>query len=147
MKFLLTIILVVCSLATKSTASSWPCIARASVRYIFTSEGRCSLNKMRQAYNEMRDANCRNCDKYFHCMANYNAVYNCQQSSTNRNVARRISDCRESGQNSADSRADQVANRYGRNGGNCGSRYLCEYGCYYNPLFRICSRSVCQLIA
>ena len=148
MKVFLAVILVICGVLEQDVVSgsigSWACIAGVTARYTFSRDGRCSLNQMQSSYNAMKQANCRNCDKYFHCKGNYNAVYRCQRSSTNRRVAVAISNCREQGQNSADSRADQVANRYGRNGGNCESRYLCSYGCYYDPRSRRCSRSVCN---
>lgn len=104
----------------------------------------CSSRKMWDAYNDMIAANCLNCDKYFHCRGNYDAVYRCEgkdQIST----ATTISDLREwlpggsSGSGAADSAADQEANRFGRNGGNCTSRYLRSANCAWNPNTRICS--------
>ena len=37
----------------------------------------CAASKMLQNYNQMRNVQCRNCDKYFHCQGNYEAVYRC----------------------------------------------------------------------
>ncbi|KAK2148818.1 hypothetical protein LSH36_481g03064 [Paralvinella palmiformis] len=66
-----------------------------------------------------------------------------KRSSTNRNTARIISDCREGDCQDADSSADQAANRYGRSGGNCASRYLCNVNCKYNPRDGSCKQSNC----
>ncbi len=45
--------------------------------------------KMWEQYRAMRSSNCRNCDKYFHCKGNYNAVYSC---SGNRSANRRTAE-------------------------------------------------------
>ncbi|XP_064468730.1 serum amyloid A-5 protein-like [Ornithodoros turicata] len=101
----------------------------------------CAARQMLAGYTEMRRANCRNCDKYFHCQANYNAVSRCGRSRSARETARKISDCREYSQGGGpDSVADQEANRFGRNLGNCGDRYLRRVGCAYNPSTRTCRR-------
>ncbi|XP_041352140.1 serum amyloid A-5 protein-like isoform X2 [Gigantopelta aegis] len=97
----------------------------------------------KDAYDEMKDSNCMHCDKYFHCMGNYNAVYRCQQSYKNKEIAEDVSNCREWGQDSPDSAADQAANRYGREGWDCASRYLCNVNCMYSPTDRTCSRLNC----
>jgi len=98
---------------------------------------------MRQAYNEMVRVQCKNCDKYFHCQGNYEAVHRCSgilQTFT----AETLSNARElfggdsSGKGKADSDADQVANRFGRSGGNCAGRYLASARCAYNPSTRQC---------
>jgi len=36
---------------------------------------RCASRELWQAYQQLRNADCLNCDKYFHCIGNYNAVY------------------------------------------------------------------------
>jgi hypothetical protein len=42
----------------------------------------CSYDKMYEMYEKMKDVNCINCDKYFHCQSNYNAIYtNCPDAS------------------------------------------------------------------
>jgi serum amyloid A protein len=94
----------------------------------------CSANKMRQNYNEMKRANCLDCDPYFHCMGNYEAVYKCR-GYLKRTTAKILSDARElfGGDDSgsgADSAADQQANLYGRKGGDCGLRYLGRFTIY-----------------
>lgn len=42
----------------------------------------CSYDKMYEMYEKMKNVNCINCDKYFHCQSNYNAIYtNCPDAS------------------------------------------------------------------
>lgn len=93
----------------------------------------CSAGKMWDNYNKMKSANCKNCDKYFHCQGNYEAVHKCSgvlQVFT----AETISNMREwNSSNPADSAEDQKANRFGRNGGSCASEYLAKVKCAYNP--------------
>ena len=103
----------------------------------------CSASKMRQAYNEMTRVNCRNCDLYFHCIGNYNAVYECSgilQHSTAASISngREWSDQIRGRSDSGSSRNDQAANSFGRNGGNCAARYLARERCAYNPKTRQC---------
>nr|CAH0112525.1 unnamed protein product [Daphnia galeata] len=114
----------------------------------------CSAGKMWDAYNEMRRVNCKFCDKYFHCMGNYNAVYSCSGSEEDKKcTAKKISDVREwrifylswrsfdltSGNSGADSAADQAANLVGRNNrSSCASTYLANVRCAYNPSTREC---------
>ncbi|KAM5127366.1 serum amyloid A-5 protein-like [Mantella aurantiaca] len=75
---------------------------------------------MGRAYKDMRDANYKNSDKYFHARGNYDAA---QRGAGGAWAARVISDAREavqtrgSGRGAEDSRLDQEANRWGRNGG------------------------------
>ncbi|CAF3037737.1 unnamed protein product [Rotaria sp. Silwood2] len=78
----------------------------------------CPGEKLRAQYNAMTDANCMNCDKFFHCQGNYDAVYLCGKTANNIRIAKKISDCREAAQggDSADSQADQRANKFGRDG-------------------------------
>ena len=37
----------------------------------------CSVGKMKANYDEMVRVRCKNCDKYFHCRGNYEAVHKC----------------------------------------------------------------------
>ncbi|KAI8495556.1 acute-phase response [Branchiostoma belcheri] len=75
---------------------------------------------MYRAYSDMREANWKNSDKYFHARGNYDAA---QRGPGGKWAAKVISDAREGiqstfrGQSEADRRADQEANRWGRNGG------------------------------
>jgi hypothetical protein len=74
-------------------------------------------------------------------MGNYNAVYSCSGSMADKKAtAKQISDMREWAifGGGADSAADQEANLYGRNGGNCASKYLKSVRCAYNPATRQC---------
>ncbi|XP_070758706.1 serum amyloid A isoform X3 [Enoplosus armatus] len=74
---------------------------------------------MWQAYSDMKDANWKNSDKYFHARGNYDAA---QRGPGGQWIAEVISDTREwldikRGGSPADSAADQIANNWGREGG------------------------------
>ncbi|XP_038139681.1 serum amyloid A [Cyprinodon tularosa] len=74
---------------------------------------------MYRAYSDMREANWKNSDKYFHARGNYDAA---RIGPGGKFAAWIISDARElypavTGSGAADSAADQEANRWGRNGG------------------------------
>ncbi|XP_046451277.1 serum amyloid A-5 protein-like [Daphnia pulex] len=114
------------------------CVCFTGVAHAFNS---CSARKMWDAYNEMKRVQCKNCDRYFHCMGNYNAVYSCSGSMDDKKAtAKQISDVREWAifGGGADSAGDQEANLFGRNGGSCASRYLKNVRCAYNPATKQC---------
>ncbi|KAM4617938.1 serum amyloid A-5 protein-like [Discoglossus pictus] len=75
---------------------------------------------MGRAYHDMRKANYRESDKYFHARGNYDAA---QRGPGGRWAAEVLSNGRENWQSSVsgrgheDTRADQEANAWGRNGG------------------------------
>ncbi|XP_010299638.1 serum amyloid A protein [Balearica regulorum gibbericeps] len=75
---------------------------------------------MFRAYQDMREANYKGADKYFHARGNYDAA---QRGPGGAWAARVISDAREkwqsdvSGRGEEDTLADQEANAWGRNGG------------------------------
>ncbi|XP_074698739.1 serum amyloid A protein-like [Strix aluco] len=75
---------------------------------------------MYRAYQDMREANYKDADKYFHARGNYDAA---QRGPGGAWAAKVISDAREkwqsdvSGRGAEDTRADQEANEWGRNGG------------------------------
>ncbi|XP_027436378.2 serum amyloid A protein-like [Zalophus californianus] len=81
---------------------------------------------MMRAYSDMREANYKNSDKYFHARGNYDAA---QRGPGGAWAAKVISDAREnsqrvtdllkfgdSGHGVEDSKADQAANEWGRSG-------------------------------
>ncbi|NXU83362.1 SAA protein, partial [Xiphorhynchus elegans] len=75
---------------------------------------------MFKAYRDMREANYKGADKYFHARGNYDAA---RRGPGGAWAARVISDAREgwqsgvSGRGAEDTRADQEANEWGRRGG------------------------------
>ncbi|KAG8187452.1 hypothetical protein JTE90_009523 [Oedothorax gibbosus] len=71
---------------------------------------------MLKAYTDMREANYKGADKYFHARGNFDAA---KRGPGGEWAARVISNAREAvqGSHTADSKADQAANRWGRNGG------------------------------
>ncbi|XP_071402604.1 serum amyloid A-5 protein-like [Centroberyx affinis] len=75
---------------------------------------------MVSAYSDMRKANWKKSDLYFHARGNYDAA---QRGPGGRWAARKISDGRENfnkmrGRDAKDLAADRRANEWGRNGGN-----------------------------
>ncbi|RXN13955.1 serum amyloid A-5 -like isoform X1 [Labeo rohita] len=89
--------------------------------YRFPGQAAGGAKDMWRAYRDMRQANWKNSDKYFHARGNYDAA---KRGPGGRWAAKVISDAREavqgfgnSGRGRADSAADQAANRWGRNGG------------------------------
>ncbi|XP_030621744.1 serum amyloid A [Chanos chanos] len=87
--------------------------------YNFPGEAIGGARDMWRAYSDMREANWKNSDKYFHARGNYDAA---KRGPGGRWAAEVISDARESvqtnsGRGHEDSAADQEANRWGRNGG------------------------------
>ncbi|KAL2088965.1 hypothetical protein ACEWY4_015865 [Coilia grayii] len=86
--------------------------------YMFPVEAAQGAGDMWHAYSDMKDANWKNSDKYFHARGNYDAA---QRGPGGKWVAEVISDAREnwqgnSGRGHEDSAADQVANRWGQEG-------------------------------
>ncbi|NXD33828.1 SAA protein, partial [Copsychus sechellarum] len=75
---------------------------------------------MYRAYKDMREANYKGADKYFHARGNYDAA---RRGPGGAWAAKVISDAREnwqsgvSGRGAEDTRADQEANEWGRRGG------------------------------
>ncbi|XP_013783006.1 serum amyloid A-2 protein-like [Limulus polyphemus] len=147
--FSLSVVLVLC-LTTNvgECGTNWrvfgSCIIKKmGFRAILNSDVRCAAIQMFKSFYKMTTKKCINCDKYFHCQGNYNAVYNCGKKRQSIRTAEVISDCREFSQGGTDSEADQSANRYGRGGGNCARKYLCNVNCKYNPKDGTCSSSNC----
>ncbi|XP_022623570.1 serum amyloid A-5 protein-like [Seriola dumerili] len=86
--------------------------------YKFPVEAAQGARDMLRAYKDMRDANWKNSDKYFHARGNYDAA---QRGSGGRWAAEVISNAREwaqerMGHGAEDSEADQAANRWGQEG-------------------------------
>ncbi|XP_059213183.1 serum amyloid A-5 protein-like isoform X2 [Centropristis striata] len=88
--------------------------------YHFPREAAQGSRDMWRAYRDMREANWKNSDKYFHARGNHDAA---QRGAGGRWAAKVISNGRElwqgsvSGRGAEDTAADQEANRHGRNGG------------------------------
>ncbi|XP_041586212.1 serum amyloid A protein-like [Vulpes lagopus] len=115
MKLLVGILL--CSLVLGVSSQSW---------WTFLKEAGQGTRDMWRAYSDMREANYKNSDKYFHARGNYDAA---QRGPGGAWAAKVISDAREnsqritdllkfgdSGHGVEDSKADQAANEWGRSG-------------------------------
>ncbi|NXX95741.1 SAA protein, partial [Centropus bengalensis] len=102
---------------TLGASADWSAIPRAG-RFALDAAG--GAWDMFKAYRDMREANYKDADKYFHARGNYDAA---QRGPGGAWAARVISDAREnwqsdvSGRGAEDTRADQEANAWGRNGG------------------------------
>jgi RHS repeat-associated protein len=90
-------------------------------------------NDFKDQYDKMREANWKNSDKYFHCMANCEAAKKGHSKG-----AKQLSDMREwfdehiKGDSKADCDADQEANKHGRDAGEKGED--CKSACdKYRP--------------
>ncbi|EDM07259.1 rCG53589, isoform CRA_b [Rattus norvegicus] len=87
-------------------------------RFQFMKEAGQGTKDMWRAYSDMRKANWKNSDKYFHARGNYDAA---RRGPGGAWAAKVISDAREGiqrliGHGAEDSRADQFANKWGRSG-------------------------------
>ncbi|XP_031240170.1 serum amyloid A-3 protein [Mastomys coucha] len=84
----------------------------------FMKEAAQGSRDMWRAYSDMKKANWKNSDKYFHARGNYDAA---RRGPGGAWAAKVISDAREgiqkfTGRGAEDSRADQIANKWGRSG-------------------------------
>ncbi|KAL1769209.1 hypothetical protein HispidOSU_012382 [Sigmodon hispidus] len=100
---------VFCSLVLGVSCRSW---------FSFLGEAYQGAGDMWRAYTDMKEANWKNSDKYFHARGNYDAA---QRGPGGAWAAEVISDAREAiqritGSGHEDSMADQEANRWGRSG-------------------------------
>uniref|UniRef100_A0A8C0Z5F0 Serum amyloid A protein n=1 Tax=Canis lupus familiaris TaxID=9615 RepID=A0A8C0Z5F0_CANLF len=115
MKLLVGILL--CSLVLGVSSQRW---------LTFLKEAGQGTRDMWRAYSDMREANYKNSDKYFHARGNYDAA---RRGPGGAWAAKVISDAREnsqritdrlkfgdSGHGAEDSKADQAANKWGRSG-------------------------------
>ncbi|KAM5247195.1 serum amyloid A-1 protein isoform 2-T2 [Ctenodactylus gundi] len=101
--------LVFCSLILGVSSQGW---------FSFIGEAAQGTRDMWRAYSDMKEANYKNSDKYFHARGNYDAA---QRGPGGAWAAKVISDAREgiqrlTGHGAEDSRADQFANEWGRSG-------------------------------
>ncbi|XP_008003146.3 amyloid protein A [Chlorocebus sabaeus] len=101
--------LVFCSLVMGVSSRSW---------FSFLGEAYDGARDMWRAYSDMREANYKNSDKYFHARGNYDAA---QRGPGGAWAAEVISDARENiqkllGHGAEDTLADQAANEWGRSG-------------------------------
>ncbi|XP_030416390.1 serum amyloid A protein-like [Gopherus evgoodei] len=103
------------SLVLCVSAQNWFTDAGAFIRDAYR-----GAEDMWRAYSDMREANYKNADKYFHARGNYDAA---QRGPGGKWAAKVISDAREdwqggiSGRGAEDTRQDQEANAWGRSGG------------------------------
>ncbi|XP_053781680.1 serum amyloid A-2 protein-like [Desmodus rotundus] len=113
----LSVVIIFCSLVLGVSTQGWG---------MFLREAGHGARDMWKAYSDMREANYKGADKYFHARGNYDAA---QRGPGGAWAAKVISDAREqsqrvtdlfkygdSGHGVEDSRKDQEANEWGRSG-------------------------------
>ncbi|XP_023575111.1 serum amyloid A-3 protein-like [Octodon degus] len=105
----LSVVLLVCLLVLGADGQGW---------LSFMREAGQGTRDMWRAYSDMREANFKNSDKYFHARGNYDAA---RRGPGGAWAAKVISDTREGiqgflGHGAEDTAADQFANRWGRSG-------------------------------
>ena len=49
----------------------------------------CPGQRLKAQYHEMTRANCMNCDKFFHCQGNYDAVQLCERTAANLRITKK----------------------------------------------------------
>ncbi|XP_014703363.1 serum amyloid A protein-like [Equus asinus] len=113
----LSIGIIFCSLVLGVSSREW---------FTFLKEAGQGAKDMWRAYSDMREANYKGADKYFHARGNYDAArrgpggaWAAKVISNARENAQRVTDLfkfGDSGHGAADSRADQAANEWGRSG-------------------------------
>uniref|UniRef100_A0A3Q2G0H2 Serum amyloid A protein n=1 Tax=Cyprinodon variegatus TaxID=28743 RepID=A0A3Q2G0H2_CYPVA len=92
---------------------------RTNTKFKMAVKNNTGARDMYRAYSDMREANWKNSDKYFHARGNHDAA---ERGAGGRWAAEVISNAREwiqerTGRGASDSEADQEANRWGRSGG------------------------------
>nr|KAF6467611.1 serum amyloid A1 [Rousettus aegyptiacus] len=113
----LTIIIIFFSLVLGVSSQRWA---------TFLKEAGQGAKDMWRAYSDMREANYKGADKYFHARGNYDAAqrgpggaWAAEVISNARENSQRVTDLfkyGDSGHGAEDSKADQAANRWGRSG-------------------------------
>ncbi|OQR76647.1 serum amyloid A protein-like [Tropilaelaps mercedesae] len=127
---------------------------RRRLKHNFSPNSICATRKMAQ--NFRRSIRCPSCELFFHCQANYEAVFHCSQATEAMQTTEVFSDCREFAQFGgpvSGVSVRQEANLFGRRGGDCVSKYLTKTKnlnlatvlglssgrrCQWNPLEGVC---------
>ncbi|EEC20416.1 uncharacterized protein LOC121047750 [Ixodes scapularis] len=95
--------------------------------------------------NYRRSIYCENCDSYFTCQGNYEAVFLCQQDAKAYELSEAFSECREEIQGKgyeADNLVLNEIDRFGRQGGDCMAAYLNKtLNCHYDPTTVVCNHT------
>uniref|UniRef100_A0A131Z5D7 Serum amyloid A protein n=1 Tax=Rhipicephalus appendiculatus TaxID=34631 RepID=A0A131Z5D7_RHIAP len=104
-------------------------------------DGACVALIMYATYRTMLNLECPNCDLYFHCRANYNALRWCRKTKRSKEMNALIGGCQnlsKPGRTPEQKAAEERARQDGREQKNCASMYLAKAGCSYNPDTRKC---------
>ncbi|XP_074595511.1 uncharacterized protein LOC141850721 [Brevipalpus obovatus] len=101
---------------------------------------RCVGREMIAAFEEMELVACKNCQPYFDCLANLNAVTRCGSKSRTLEAITAIEGCKKT----KGYEMDKPAGAFGRSGKDCSASYLCSANCNYHPDTKSCSRKNCR---
>ncbi|XP_037282120.1 uncharacterized protein LOC119175046 [Rhipicephalus microplus] len=104
-------------------------------------DGACVALIMYATYRTMLNLECPNCDLYFHCRANYNALRWCRKTKRSKEMNALIGGCQnlsKPGRTPEQKAAEERARQDGREQKNCASMYLSKAGCSYDPDTRKC---------
>ncbi|XP_050039906.1 uncharacterized protein [Dermacentor andersoni] len=118
------------------------CLQRRFGRSFFQEQhADCAARKL--FVNYRRSMYCHNCNAYFHCQGNYEAIYDCQRDGRAQEVAEAFSDCREHLEGAgSDNLVYNEIDLYGRQGGNCTQAYLVDNPrCHYIPATVVCNNT------
>ncbi|XP_077487907.1 uncharacterized protein LOC144098863 [Amblyomma americanum] len=99
-------------------------------------DGACVTLIMYATYRTMLNLECPNCDLYFHCRANYNALRWCRKSRRSLEVNAMIGNCQDlskPGRTPEQKAQEAKARQDGREQKDCASLYLRKVSCSYDP--------------
>ncbi|XP_065305782.1 uncharacterized protein [Dermacentor albipictus] len=99
-------------------------------------DGACVALVMYATYRTMLSLECPDCDLYFHCRANYNALRWCRKTKRSQEMNALIGGCQnlsKPGRTPEQKAAEERARQDGREQKDCARIYLGNSGCSYKP--------------
>ncbi|XP_075553200.1 uncharacterized protein LOC142585954 [Dermacentor variabilis] len=99
-------------------------------------DGACVALVMYATYRTMLNLECPDCDLYFHCRANYNALRWCRKTKRSQEMNVLIGGCQnlsKPGRTPEQKAAEERARQDGREQKDCARIYLGNSGCSYKP--------------
>lgn len=107
---------------------------------IFSIDAMCVVIFMYAQYRIMQRASCTNCERYFHCRANYVPTKWCRSNAKSLQVIKTVSTCQDLAKklDLREQLQDEEARQAGRAKKDCAAMYLAKAGCTYNPSTGVC---------
>ncbi|CAN7984419.1 unnamed protein product [Ixodes pacificus] len=123
---------------TARTKINWMTFMRCvdnNYSMIFSIDAMCVVLMMYAQYRIMQKANCPNCERFFHCRANYVPSKWCRSTPKALQVIKTVSSCQDLAKdlNLREKREDEEARKAGRAKMDCAALYLSRAGCRYDP--------------